>query len=173
MTIRPIRLAAGWSLALVAALLLNLVLTRTTTAPEGAVLSAQQPHATAQPSAPSKAPARVTGDPIDRLPRVVALPPGADTGSGTARPQELIPLRARQAAGAAGGHPSGPRGLRPGCPGDRRLGARHQLGWTGASGWARDGLTRLDGSSPFAIASITKTFTAALTLQLVDEGRLG
>ena len=54
MTIRPIRLAAGWSLALVAALLLNLVLTRTTTAPEGAVLSAQQPHATAQPSAPSE-----------------------------------------------------------------------------------------------------------------------
>ena len=45
-------------------------------------------------------------------------------------------------------------------------------GWTGASGWARDGLTRLDGSSPFAIASITKTFTAALALQLVDEGRL-
>ncbi len=39
--------------------------------------------------------------------------------------------------------------------------------------WARDGLTRLDGSSPFAIASITKTFTATIVLQLVDEGRLG
>ena len=46
-------------------------------------------------------------------------------------------------------------------------------GWSGASGWARDGLTRLDGSSPLAIASITKTFTAALTLQLVDEGASG
>ncbi|HEX6474534.1 MAG TPA: serine hydrolase domain-containing protein, partial [Candidatus Limnocylindria bacterium] len=35
-----------------------------------------------------------------------------------------------------------------------------------------DGLSRLDGNSPFAIASITKTFTATLTLQLIDEGRL-
>ena len=171
MTIRPIRLAAGWSLALVAALLLNLVLTRTTTAPEGAVLSAQQPHATARPTLPSKAPSRVTGDPIDRLPPVVALPPGGDTGSGTARPQELIPLKARQAAAlqAATHRARVAFGLDALAIGVSMHGTS---GWTGASGWARDGLTRLDGSSPFAIASITKTFTAALTLQLVDEGRL-
>jgi D-alanyl-D-alanine carboxypeptidase len=171
MKIRPIRLAAGWSLALVAALLLNLVLTRTTTAPEGAVLSAQQPHATAQPSAPSKAPPRVAGDPIDRLPPVVVLPPGGDTGSGTARPQELVPLKARQEAAlqAATHRARVAFGLDALAIG---VSAHGSSGWTGASGWARDGLTRLDGSSPFAIASITKTFTAALTLQLVGEGRL-
>jgi D-alanyl-D-alanine carboxypeptidase len=45
-------------------------------------------------------------------------------------------------------------------------------GWTGASGLAMDGLTLLDGRSPYAIASITKTFTAALVLQLAAEGRL-
>ena len=62
----------------------------------GALRAAAARH---RPAAdPSKAPPRVTGDPIDRLPRVVALPPGGDTGSGTARPQELIPLKARQAA---------------------------------------------------------------------------
>ncbi len=171
MTIRPIRLAAGWTLALVAALLLNLVLTKTTTAPEGAVLSAQAPHATAQPSEPPNGPSRSADDPIDRLPPIVALPPGGDTGSGTARPQELIPLRARQASALqAATHRArvafGLDALAIGVSVDGTT------GWTGASGWARDGLTRLDGSSPFAIASITKTFTATLTLQLVDEGRL-
>jgi D-alanyl-D-alanine carboxypeptidase len=50
--------------------------------------------------------------------------------------------------------------------------AHGSVGWTGASGWARDGLTRLDGRSPFAIASISKTFTATLVLQLADEGRI-
>ncbi len=170
MTIRPIRLAAGWSLALVAALLLNLVLTRTTAAPEGAVLSAQQPHATAQPWAPSKA-ARAAGDPIDRLPPVLALPPGGDSGSGTAQPQELIPLRDRQGSAlqAATHRARLAFGLDALAIG---VSVNGVSGWTGASGWARDGLTRLDGSSPFAIASITKTFTAALTLQLVDEGRI-
>jgi CubicO group peptidase (beta-lactamase class C family) len=44
--------------------------------------------------------------------------------------------------------------------------------WAGASGVALDGVTALDGDSPFAIASITKTFTAALVMQLVERGRL-
>jgi D-alanyl-D-alanine carboxypeptidase len=172
MTIRPLRLAAGWSLALVAALLLNLVLTRTTTAPEGQVLSAAQPPATTQPSASAPAePARGSSDPVDRLPPVVALPTGGDSGSGTAQPQELIPLKARHAAGLqAATHRAlvafGLDALAIGVSVDGTT------GWTGASGWARDGQTRLDGTSPFAIASITKTFTATLTLQLVDEGRL-
>ncbi|HEY8179670.1 MAG TPA: serine hydrolase domain-containing protein [Candidatus Limnocylindria bacterium] len=171
MTISPIRRAAGWSLALVAALLLNLVLTRNTTLPQGAVLSAQQPHATAQPSVPWRAPSRSAGDPIDRLPPVVALPPGGDTGSGSARPQELIPLNARQAAAlqAATHRARAAFGLDALAIGVSLHGTE---GWSGASGWARDGLNRLDGSSPFAIASITKTFTATLTLQLVDERRL-
>ncbi|MEP6807498.1 MAG: serine hydrolase domain-containing protein [Chloroflexota bacterium] len=46
------------------------------------------------------------------------------------------------------------------------------LGWSGASGPARDGHTALSGVTPFAIASVTKTFTAAIVLQLVDEGRV-
>lgn len=44
--------------------------------------------------------------------------------------------------------------------------------WTGGSGFAADGVTPLDGNDPFVIASITKTFTATLVLQLVEEGRL-
>lgn len=173
MTIRPIRLAAGWSLALVAALLLNLVLTRPTTAPEGAVLSAVPPRATAIPSMtlPAGTPPRTRPDPIDRTPLVVALPPGGNADSGTAQPQELVSLSALQA-----------RALRAATRRARLAFGLDALaigvsvdgttGWTGASGWARDGLSRLDGSSPFGIASITKTFTAALALQLVDEGRL-
>jgi D-alanyl-D-alanine carboxypeptidase len=38
---------------------------------------------------------------------------------------------------------------------------------------ALDGVTPLDGDSPFAIASITKTFTATLVMQLVERGRIG
>jgi D-alanyl-D-alanine carboxypeptidase len=50
--------------------------------------------------------------------------------------------------------------------------ANAQVGWSGASGPARDGQTPLSGATPFAIASATKTFTAAIVLQLVDEGRI-
>ena len=169
MTIRPLRLAAGWALALAGALLLNLVLTRTTTAPEGQVLSAALPKPTASPST-AHIPGG-SGDPIDRLPPIVVLPPGGDAGSGSAQPQELVRLNARQAAALqAATHRArvafGLDALAIGVSVDGTS------GWAGASGWARDGLTRLDGGSPFAIASITKTFTATLTLQLVDEGRL-
>ena len=169
MKIRPLRLAAGWALALAGALLLNLVMTRTTTAPEGQVLSAALPKPTVQPST-----AHLPGDwrdPIDRLPPIVALPPGGDAGSGTAQPQELAPLKGRQATAlqAATHRARVAFGLDALAIG---VSVGGTSGWTGASGWARDGLTRLDGSSPFAIASITKTFTATLTLQLVDEGRL-
>ena len=169
MTIRPIRLAAGWALALVAALLLNLVLTRTTTAPEGASSARSLPQPPRRE--PAKAASRASGDPIDRLPPVVGIPPGATPDP--ARRARRSSSRSRHVRKRpAGGHPSRARGLRPRRPGHRRVGGRHR-GWTGASGWARDGLTRLDGSSPFAIASITKTFTAALTLQLIDEAGCG
>jgi D-alanyl-D-alanine carboxypeptidase len=173
MTIRPLRLATGWALALAGALLLNLVLTRTTTAPEGQVLSAALPTATSQPSvmAPADRPPRSSPDPIDRLPPIVALPPAGDTRSGTAQPRELVPLNHGQAAAlqAATHRARVAFGLDALAIGVSVDGTR---GWSGASGWARDGLTRLDGNSPFAIASITKTFTATLTLQLIDEGRL-
>lgn len=44
--------------------------------------------------------------------------------------------------------------------------------WTGANGAQRDGHTPLTTDTPQVIGSVTKTFTAALVLQLVDEGRL-
>ena len=47
-----------------------------------------------------------------------------------------------------------------------------QIGWSGASGLPRDGKTPLSGATPFAIASVTKTFTAAIVLQLVEAGRI-
>jgi D-alanyl-D-alanine carboxypeptidase len=46
------------------------------------------------------------------------------------------------------------------------------LGWSGASGKPRDGVTPLSGTTPFAIASVTKTFTAAIVLQLAEEGSI-
>jgi D-alanyl-D-alanine carboxypeptidase len=52
------------------------------------------------------------------------------------------------------------------------ISADARVGWSGASGPARDGVTPLSGETPFAIASVTKTFTAAMVLQLVDEGRV-
>ncbi|MGH2356914.1 MAG: serine hydrolase domain-containing protein [Candidatus Limnocylindria bacterium] len=44
--------------------------------------------------------------------------------------------------------------------------------WAGASGVERDGLTQLAADRPQVIGSVTKTFVAALILQLIDEGRL-
>ena len=171
MTIRPIRLAAGWTLALVAALLLNLVLDADHHGARrrGAVCAAAARHRAAVRS--HRRAVALGDDPIDRLPPVVALPPEGIPVRAPRGPQELIPLKARQApALQAATHRArvafGLDALAIGVSVDGTS------GWTGASGWARDGLTRLDGNSPFAIASITKTFTAALTLQLVDEGRL-
>jgi D-alanyl-D-alanine carboxypeptidase len=44
--------------------------------------------------------------------------------------------------------------------------------WSGASGVMRDGRTRLGVDQPMVIGSVTKTFTAALVLQLAEEGRI-
>lgn len=45
-------------------------------------------------------------------------------------------------------------------------------GWTGVSGFTADGTTRLSVGMPLTIGSITKTFTAAVILDLVEQGRL-
>jgi D-alanyl-D-alanine carboxypeptidase len=163
--LRPLRLATGWSIALLAAFLLNLALPRPAAAPPAAALSAGG----AAPS--SSATFAASGDvPMDRLPFVVPRP-GGDIGGGSARPAELTALTAHQATAlqAATDRARIAFGLDALAIG---VSIDASSGWTGASGLARDGLTRLDGRSPFALASITKTYTAALALQLVDEGRL-
>jgi D-alanyl-D-alanine carboxypeptidase len=164
--VRPLRLAAGWSIALLAAFLLNLALPRPTAAPEAVALTGGGAVAS---SPASFAP---TPDvPMDRLPPFVVPWPGGEIGGGSARPVELAALTAHQAAAlqAAADRARIAFGLDALAIG---VSIDASSGWTGASGLARDGVTRLDGDSPFAIASITKTFTATLVLQLIDEGRL-
>ena len=157
---RPIRLAAGWSVALLAAFLLNLALPRPTAAPEMAVLDS------------TRAPAAAGASPTAaELPPVASPPAGNEGDGGALRPVQLGPLSAEQAAAlqAATDRARQAFGLDALAIGVSLHGAS---GWTGASGFGRDGVSRLDGNSPFAIASITKTFTATLVLQLVEEGRL-
>ena len=160
--IRPIRLVAGWSIALAAALLLNLALPPPTAAPSELAL---RPDA-ASPGASARATA--TSAPIDRAGSFRRpVPPGGGnaSGSGSAGRSSLRSAPSRQPpcrrlpSGRAS--PTALHSLAIGVSVDGTA------GWTGASGVAMDGLTLLDGSSPFAIASITKTFTAALVLQLV------
>jgi len=47
-----------------------------------------------------------------------------------------------------------------------------ELGWSGVAGTAGAAGGPLSGVYPFAVASVTKTFTAAIVLQLVEEGRI-
>lgn len=164
--LRPLRLATGWSIALLAAFLLNLALPRPTTAPDVVALSGGGPT-TSSPGLFTPVP----DIPIEQLPPFAVPPPGGDIGGGSARPVELATLTTRQATAlqAATDRARAAFGLDALAIG---VSVDASRGWTGASGLARDGLTPLDGDSPFAIASITKTFTAALVLQLIDEGRL-
>jgi D-alanyl-D-alanine carboxypeptidase len=160
--LRPIRLAAGWSLALLAAFLLNLALPRPTAAPDVAALSVPSQSPPAQGGAPPS---------LDELPPISKTPAGGLGDGGALRPVQLAGLSpdakaALQAATDRARQAFGLGGLAIG------VSVHGSAGWTGASGLARDGVTRLDGQSPFAIASITKTFTATLALQLVEEGRL-
>jgi D-alanyl-D-alanine carboxypeptidase len=162
--LRPIRLAAGWAVALLAAFMLNLALPRPTTAPDVAAVTPTRTPLAA-PVAPT--PSATAGE----LPPIAS--PRADAGDGGAilQPVELAPLSAHQVAAleAATDRARQAFGLYTLAVGVSMHGA---IGWTGASGYGRDGVTPLDGESQFAIASITKTFTATLILQLVEEGRL-
>jgi D-alanyl-D-alanine carboxypeptidase len=157
---RPIRLAAGWSLAILAAFVLNLAIPRPAAAPEVAALTPSR-----SPAAPDAAPSAA------ELPPIASPQTGEGIDGGALRPVALAPLSAAQAAElqAATDRARTAFGLDALAIGVSLHGT---AGWTGASGVARDGVTRLDGDSPFAIASITKTFTAAVVLQLVEEGRL-
>ena len=109
------------------------------------------------------------------LPEATELPyafwpiPHGGEGGGSARPNELLPVSAEEAAAlqAAVDRARATFGLDAVAVG---VSADAQLGWSGASGPPRDGTTPLSGATPFAIASVTKTFTAAIVLQLVEEG---
>jgi D-alanyl-D-alanine carboxypeptidase len=157
-------MAGGWGAALVAALLLSAILAAPLASPEPAVLAgaiSPTPQATPPPS--PILPAAGDERPV--------FPHWPSPGSAT-RPIELAEVhgrtagqlrRALQRARAELGLYSLALGVS----------IDGQIGWSGASGTALDGVTRLDGDSPFAIASITKTFTATLVLQAVERGQIG
>lgn len=158
------RLAVGWALALAAALLLSLSLSRPAANPASLEAAAATPAPTPSPTAIAPAPPAVAAN--DRSPR---------GGSGSAAypepPPELWPLPEWQASALqeATAYAREAFNLDVLAIGVSLDGSR---GWSGASGLARDGVTPLDGHSPFAVASISKTFVAAIVLQLVEERRI-
>ena len=97
------------------------------------------------------------------------VPQGAD--GGTARPIDLLPVSSGEAAAlqAAVDRARVAFALSTVAVG---VSADARLGWSGASGPSRDGIQFFSGATPYAIASVTKTFTAAIVLQLVEEGRV-
>jgi D-alanyl-D-alanine carboxypeptidase len=158
-------MALGWAAALAATLLVSFALATPTSAPGAAVASASvspsAPVATQPPPDSSVLPDAGLLD-IPRLP-----PGGGGSGSASARRQPLPDAVAAEVSQALD------RARETYGLDVLALGIRVGNGsWTGVSGVARDGVTALDGDSPFGIASITKTFTASLVLQLVEEGSL-
>jgi len=113
--------------------------------------------------------ARPSITPATELP--TASPPPDGQGGGTARPVDLLPVADAEAAAlqAAVDRARATFGLNALAIG---VSVDGQRGWSGASGLAPDGRTPLTGDSPFAIASVTKTFTAAIVLQLVEEEKV-
>jgi D-alanyl-D-alanine carboxypeptidase len=161
---RRSHLALGWAVALAAAIFLELVLIHPAMAPDVSVLA---------PSPSPTAGLPVAGlDPLDRPPRGITRPTPVDNDTaGSVRPPELVALANERAAALQAAIERArlefhldALAVAISIPGG--------IGWSGASGLARDGVTRLTADSPFVIASITKTFTATLVLQLVEEGRL-
>ncbi len=98
--------------------------------------------------------------------------PGPQGGDGgTARPIDLLPVSSTEATAlqAAVDRARVAFGLSTVAVG---VSADARLGWNGASGPSRDGIQMFSGATPYAIASVTKTFTAAIVLQLVEDGRV-
>jgi D-alanyl-D-alanine carboxypeptidase len=155
------RLAGGWAIALAAVLVLSLVLAPPTSAP-GAVVAGGDASSTPLPTPGSS---YADGD----LPEIPHWPPQAGGGAAAADARrQPLPAETVDALSAALDRARRAYGLSV-------LGLGVRIGdgsFTAVSGLARDGITPLGGDSPFGIASITKTFTASIVLQLVEEGSL-
>jgi D-alanyl-D-alanine carboxypeptidase len=163
---RATRRIGAWALALTLAILFNASIALPAQAPSarGGASSAPAAGALAAGATPASALAASEGDGLLLPARPIFRPLPA-------RPQHLAPLsHARaaelQAATERARYAFGLYSLAVGISID---GTR---GWTGASGTAADGFTTLTGDTPFAIGSISKTFTASIVLQLVEEGKL-
>lgn len=163
---RALRLAAGWTVVLVAVVALNLVLAGPTKAPESGLLG----EAWSPTPLPTTFPSSPPGYRDDELPPIPHRPPSG-SGVGSARPVQLSALPELDAIALqeATDRARRQQGLQAMTVG---VAVHGSLAWSGASGLARDGITELGGDSPFGIASITKTFTAALVMQLVEERRV-
>lgn len=158
---RPIARLTGAAALLAVAVAVSITLAPGTL-PGDELPSASLPGATHTPGASPLATVPAAGS-------SVASPP--EGGGGTARPVELVPVSAAEAAAlqAAVDRARAALGLGAVAVG---VSAEAEVGWSGASGRPRDGVTPLSGATPFAIASVTKTFTAAIVLQLAEEERI-
>ena len=158
-----------------AAVLAVLVAISVTVAPGGPV-PGELPPSLGTPLPAASTDARATPLPVP-LPETTDPPyafwPGSHgpDGGGTALPLALRPVSAAQATAlqAAVDRAKAAFGLNAVAVG---VSSGAVLGWSGATGLPRDGKTPLSGATPFAIASVTKTFTATIVLQLVEEGRV-
>jgi D-alanyl-D-alanine carboxypeptidase len=153
-----------------AAVLAVLVAVSVTLAPGGSTPGELPPLRASEPAASIGA-AGTPAPAATELPYAYWPIPHGPDGGGTALPIDLQPVPAGDAA-ALQAAVEGARaafGLDAVAVG---VSAGAQLGWSGASGRPRDGITPLSGATPFAIASVTKTFTAAIVLQLVEERRV-
>jgi D-alanyl-D-alanine carboxypeptidase len=157
---RPIAHLTGAAAALAVLVAVSVTLTPGTVAPGD--LSSPAASRAFESSAPIQTDAPDAIAPLPHLP----------DGGGTAQPIDRAPVSEAESAAlqAAVDRARAAFGLTSLAIG---VSADAQLGWSGASGPPRAGSTTpLSGNTPFAIASVTKTFTAAIVLQLVEEGRI-
>ena len=163
------RLAGGWGVALVAALILSVFLAAPLVSPKPELLAGA---VSSSPRAAVRPPAVPVPEPLpgETRPAFPHWPPAAwrSGPAGEVRFSDL-PDDSAVALQQALDRVRQGLGLQAMTVG---LAVDGQEYWAGASGIALDGVSAIDGDSPFVIASITKTFTAALVMQLVEAGRL-
>lgn len=148
------RRLTGAAAAFVVVVAAGLAMAPGTIAPAGAVGS---------PAAGRSVYPEPSDPPYSRSPGVI--------GSGTTRPPALSDVSEEDAAAlqAAIDRAKATYGLATLTVG---LSVDGELGWSGVAGTAGAAGGPLRGVYPFAVASVTKTFTAAIILQLVEEGRI-